>query len=240
VPARSFLVALLPWAAVAGAACGGSGGAGAPAGSDAALATGSIGDSAPNDALILAIGDGFSGGETGIFDCALAASDNCWKTTVAAAAGCLPASSETGTLSADGLTCTYPTGTVVAFASPLVLGPAATVSTFSVTTGGRQCLHYLLASNGTTLTTSAGSVTLLVSPDSQTVTLACPDGATYVGTFATLNTCEAGTIPGYDDGEGVTRMGDAAYSGHFTLSLENTDSNSSNGLLVFDCASPGD
>lgn len=239
-PVRSLLAALPLCTAVAGAACGGSGSVDTAAGADASLAdapTSAVtGDSAPIDALILQTGDAASG----VFDCELAASDNCWKTTVLAAAGCLPPSSEMGTLSADGSTCTYPSGTVVTFASPLVVGPTATVSTFTVTTGGRQCLHYLLASNGSMLTTSAGSVSLLVSQDSQTVTLECPDGATYAGTFATLNTCEAGTIPGYGSGEGLTRIGDAAYSGHVTLTLEDSDSNSSNGLLVFDCATPGD
>jgi hypothetical protein len=231
-------------AAIAGAACGGSASVDAPAGADASLADAprfaATGDSAPSDALVLQIGDGSSVGAAGVFDCALAVSDNCWKTTVLAAADCLPPSSEMGTLSADGLTCTYSAGMVVTFASPLVIGPSATVSTFTVTTGGEQCLHNVLASNGSTLTTSAGSATLLVSEDSQTVTLGCPNGATYAGTFATLNTCEAGTIPGYDEGEGFGRVGDAAYNGHVTVTLEDSDSNSSNGLQVFDCASPGD
>ena len=38
-------------------------------------------------------------------DCAWLASNNCWKTTVAAAASCVPPASETGVLSADGTAC---------------------------------------------------------------------------------------------------------------------------------------
>ena len=53
--------------------------------------------------------------------CQYLGGDNCFKVTASAAASCLPASTETGTFSADHSTCTYATGDVVTFTPPLTL-----------------------------------------------------------------------------------------------------------------------
>ena len=84
-------------------------------------------------------GGGSSGGSSASLDCAYLASDNCWKTTAAAASSCLPAESEIGMLSADGSTCTFATGDVVTFTPALVLPlPTATTPTWNFTVKTEQ------------------------------------------------------------------------------------------------------
>jgi hypothetical protein len=118
LPFRSFFVAGLAWSIIPGVGCGGGGSAGSDAGGGNQL--GGIGQ------VGFASGDSMvpGGGPTsGVFDCVLVTGSNCWKTVIAAAEGCLPPSSAQGKLSADGKTCTYASGSVVTFASPLILGP---------------------------------------------------------------------------------------------------------------------
>jgi hypothetical protein len=183
---------------------------------------------------------------SGVLDCALLSSDNCWKTTVLAAASCAPPAAATnslvdvGTLSADGLTCTYASGTVVTFERPLVANGESDISTFTVTTDGKPCLHVLAASNGTAVTTPAGTVTVVASQDGGTVSLICPDGSTYVGTAATLSACEAGTIPGLNAGQGGVGFSDGASSIASSIRVTVTieDANSGDGLVAFVCGTP--
>ncbi len=198
----------------------------------AALACGSSGSTS----------DGPGGSSGGTLDCAFVNGDNCWKTTEAAAAGCLPPASETGMLSADGTTCTYPSGAVVAFGSPLVIGPMASVNSFTLTTGGGLlCLQYEASTTGSSVTTSAGTVAFAVSPDHQSVSLTCPDGAVYAGgTASTVTACES-SFPGLDQGEGFFGPSavdgghaDGGYSGGYNVSIDGTGSAMAE--RVFNCA----
>jgi hypothetical protein len=144
----------------------------------------------------------------GFLDCNLARGDNCWKTTVAAAAGCLPPANESGTLAPDGITCTYASGAVVTFVSPIVFPPilslqAVVIPSFTVTTGGTQCLRYDTTSPypmeyRSSITTSAGTVTLQGSATSA-YELTCPDDSYYAGYIdgTGLPTCP-GDAPGFD------------------------------------------
>lgn len=134
--------------------------------------------------------------EAGVLDCLVVNGDNCWKSTIAPAISCLPPKAARAVVSADGKTCTYDSGTVVAFSSPL-FAPDASVSSFTVTTGGAVCVRYDQADSGliSSLTTSAGTVGL-VGVYGQSLTLVCPDGGSYLGTVSTLAGCTS-DIPGY-------------------------------------------
>ena len=86
---------------------------------------------------------GGSGSGGGALTCEWLAGDNCWKQTATAATACLPPTDEHGTLSDDGRTCTYASGAVITFASPLVFPlPDEPTWNFTVSNAGQTCLHY--------------------------------------------------------------------------------------------------
>ena len=179
-------------------------------------------------------GGSAQGGST--LDCAyLASADNCWKTTASAAASCLPDQSETGTLSADGKTCTYASGDVVTFTPPLVL-PLPTSGTikwnFTVTTAsGATCLAFQDSggSGGITLTVQ-GQTVKETSPGGLGVALACPDGTTFSNSNG-LSLLSCGSDAGY-----ISLPGDSWSSSDTSVffSLLSTGS-SSFGEPVFNC-----
>jgi hypothetical protein len=217
-------------------ACGSAG----ATGSDAATApdeggsTGS-GDAAGADAPVLPAGDAAADGiSAGVFDCALVAGDNCWKTIVAAAAGCLPPGTAKGTLSADDKTCTYPSGTSVTFASPLFVGTTPNLSSFAITTGGSPCLRIDILTNGSMTTTSAGAVSLTVDRSAGTLTLTCPGGEAFTGSVSALSACQ-NDLPGFGVGSGGISFGDASSQG-VTVTLGGTGNPA--GLEAFDCNTP--
>jgi hypothetical protein len=109
--------------------------------------------------------------------CAWLAGDNCWKQTVASAAACLPATSDTGTFSADNSTCTYASGQVITFTPPLPT-PIDGSGDFDVTitNGGQQCLHYKDNPTGFTLTVMGQTVTEGGSGGGFGLQITCPDG----------------------------------------------------------------
>ncbi len=135
-------------------------------------------------ALAAGCGGGSSGPGAGGLTCSYIASDtNCWKTTASAASSCLPPSAETGTLSADGKTCTYASGDVVTFTPPLVL-PLPTTGNmtwnFSVTTGsGAACLAYQDDGNGNLTLNVQGQTVKETTPGGLGIALTCPDGTSY-------------------------------------------------------------
>ena len=135
----------------------------------------------------------------GTLDCAFLASDNCWKTTVAAADSCLPPSSAIGTLSADGKTCVFTTGQTVAFDSPLTLPlPTQGVTfNFTVTSNGQPCATFKQPDmQNFQVTTSAGTVRAGASA-SATETITCPGGLQYSNSNAlSLLSCDAGFFGG--------------------------------------------
>ena len=145
---------------------------------------------------------GSSGGPGGTLDCAWLSSDNCWKTTAAAAQSCLPASTEMGTLSADNKTCTYASGATVTFDTALTLplpsDPSMVTWNLTVTKSGQSCLGLHQSSgNDFSLSSSQGTTTAGVSTAGYTVS--CPGGASYSATGANaidLLSCDAGAFGG--------------------------------------------
>ena len=159
---------------------------------------------ASSGAIVLAVAacgssDSHNGSGGGALDCAWLASDNCWKTTVAAASSCLPASSATGTLSTDGKTCTFSGGQTVTFDSPLSLPISSTSPdiNFTVSMNGAQCLTFeKQGANGFQVTTSAGTASV-GSNGISTETVTCPGGAQVSNANAiSLLSCDAGVFGG--------------------------------------------
>jgi hypothetical protein len=206
--------------------------------SDAASATEASSDGAapgPSDGAAPEASHG-SGDGGNVLDCAWAAGDNCWKATLMPALSCLPPSLPRGTMSADGATCTYASGTTIAFQPPLMVGPNATLSRFTVTTGGATCLSYAenASSTGASVTTQVGTVALVGDSANQSLSVVCPDGSTYTGAAASLANCPGG-IPSFDLGYGGSGPVDGGIShGHFSVTLN--DTGTPNGNRVFDCA----
>ncbi len=189
--------------------------------------------------LLLAVGGvaacGGSSSSGKKLDCAYLAGDNCWKTTAAAATSCLPADSEVGTLSADGKTCTYASGTVVTFASALVLPLPDTGSTnwnFTVTgADGQPCLAYKDDGNGGLTLTVQGQSVKEGAAGGLGVSLTCPDGTTYSNSnaFELFSCPDAGFLGGLP---GAT-WSDTSTS--ISLALLATSSGGDSGLSVFSC-----
>jgi hypothetical protein len=148
-------------------------------------------------------GGGSGGGPGGTLDCAWLSSDNCWKTTAAAAQSCLPASTEMGTLSADNKTCTYASGATVTFDTaltlPLPADPSQVTWNFTVTKNGQSCFvfHQQNNQNNISMTTSAGTASVAVGAD---YTVSCPGGASYSASSSnvlSLLSCDAGVLGGF-------------------------------------------
>ena len=178
------------------------------------------------------------GGAGGSLDCAWVMGNNCYKTTASAAVACLPAASDTGTLSADGSTCTYPSGQVVSFTPPVVLPLTNTNNwNFTVTSGGQTCLHFESAYM-TSLKLKVGSETFTETANATTGALSfnCPDGSSVSTTnLVALLTCggnadggqSLGGLPGYSD----------SYSSNFiSFGLDSTAADPSASLPVFSCS----
>jgi len=119
------------------------------------------------------------GSKGGDLDCAWLASNNCWKTTAAAAVSCLPPASETGTLSADRRTCTFTAGKTISFDDPLTLPvPQGKQWKFTAMNNGQQCLRYEdTTQQSFKITSTAGTVS--EGSSGSGLTLTCPDGASY-------------------------------------------------------------
>jgi hypothetical protein len=123
---------------------------------------------------------GSAGKPSASLDCAYLESDNCWKTVTSTAASCLPGSSETGTLSADGRTCSYASGDVVTFTPPLVLPRTVLTWNFTVTTAsGASCLSYQDDGHGNVTLTSQGETVEATTPGGPAIAITCPDGTSY-------------------------------------------------------------
>lgn len=176
-----------------------------------------------------------SGGGAGSgLTCDWLAADNCWKQTATAATTCLPPESETGTLSADGRTCTYASGAVITFASPLALPlPDDPTWNFTIANGATTCLHYEDTMAGLKLVVGDQTVTSRPSGGFG-LSITCPDGMSYGNSNALqLLSCDAdagatlGGLPGGTWSWTDTRV---------TFGLISTSSTSSSELQLFDCA----
>jgi hypothetical protein len=198
--------------ACAGIGCGGPAasvppsGVGAPDASQADVAArdagdGSPGDGSPGDGSRTdgAPSDAGDASRAGTLDCAWAMdSGNCFQAPLAAAATQC-AVGEVGTLSADQTKCTFSTGEVVTFATPLTNdGGGVDLTGFTLDTdGGGTCLGGSFSNDGNSysITSAAGTISVVYQPSTQTVTLTCPDGATYSGDATSLSACNS-ALPG--------------------------------------------
>jgi hypothetical protein len=181
---------------------------------------------------------GGTGGSSASLDCAYLASDNCWKTTTSMATSCLPPASEIGVLSSNNATCTYPSGDVVTFATPLVFPIPDTPNwKFTITTGtGQGCLQYEDTSAGLSLTVQGQAVTERPSGP-QGLTLSCPDGTSYSNSNAfDLLDCgdDGGAFLGGLPGDTWSSSNDVGVS----FGLIGTSTTSSDELPLFDCQQP--
>jgi hypothetical protein len=172
-----------------------------------------------------------------VLDCAWASGPNCWKAVLAPAMSCLPPASDVGTISADGTTCTYATGTTVTFAPPLMVGQGAKLARFTVTTGGSPCLTFAEndAGTGGSVTTQGGTVSVTENVAAQSLTVTCADGSEYTGYARELASCDAG-VPSY--GIGPPGSGQSADSGlsHGGVGVSLNDTGAANPTVVFNCA----
>lgn len=165
-------------------------------------------------------------------DCAwLAGSANCWKSTGAAASGCLPASSATGKLSADLKSCTFTTGQVVTFDPALTLPlPQNPSFNFSVTSGGAACFAFVQPDQKDfSETTSAGTVSVSAGGASEIVT--CPDGSSASASVQQALqdlSCDAGAFGGLP--------GTSWSSSSTSVSFSLLGAGSGGVLPVFDCS----
>jgi hypothetical protein len=180
-------------------------------------------------------GGGSSGGASASLDCAYLASDNCWKTTATAASSCLPPESEIGMLSADGSSCTYPSGDVVTFTPPLVLPLPSTPTpawNFTVkTSSGASCLGYQDDGNGALTLTVQGQTVKETTPGGLAIALSCPDGKTYSNPNAfTILSCPDASLL-----DGLPGAGWSSSDTSVSLSLTATSTTSSLGEMVFNC-----
>jgi hypothetical protein len=146
--------------------------------------------------------DGGGGGGAATLDCAWLAGDNCWKATVDDVVSCLPPGTESGVLSADNRTCTYPSGAVVTFAPPIVFPiPDNPTWNFTIATGGQDCLHF--ESTALTFKLVVAGQTVTETRQGIGVSVTCPDGARFAAADSTpLFACDAdgganaGNLPG--------------------------------------------
>jgi hypothetical protein len=150
-------------------------------------------------------GGGGSGTSGGALDCSWLGGDNCWKTTVEAAASCLPAESSKGTFSADDKSCSYATGETVTFASAVAL-PLSLNSTptwdFTVSKGGAECLRYQATQTSKTLVVMGHQTVTQKVVGLTGWAITCPDGTTVSSSnFFDLLNCDA-------DGGGLFGGGD--------------------------------
>jgi hypothetical protein len=130
-------------------------------------------------------GSGGGGGGGSTLDCAWLAGDNCWKTTANDAAACLPPTTETGVLSADGKTCTYASGAQVTFTPALVLPiPDNADWNFTITKGGADCLHFENSKTAGLKLVASGHTVTEGRSGAMGIRIACPDGTAYANANA--------------------------------------------------------
>jgi hypothetical protein len=220
-----------PEAGDASLADGGSAEAGDGGGADGAspdAGDGSPADGAPPDA-----GDA----APGTLDCNwVMDAGNCFQAPLAAAATDCAVGAD-GTLSADGTKCTFPTGEVVNFATPLMNdGGGAVLTGFSLDTDGDgTCLAGTFSADGnsSSIVTAAGTISVAYQPSTQTILLTCPSGATYAGDAASLDSC-SGLLPGLS----TTSSGGPLTGRYLAIAVGLAGTGMSQNFPIFNCYHP--
>jgi hypothetical protein len=136
-------------------------------------------------------------------------------------------------MSADGKTCTYDSGQIVTFDSPLTLPlPSKPLFNFTLTSGGTQCLRFNQSDSATLrVTTSVGTFVWASAEGGGTAT--CPDGTSYSasGTDALLLLkCDGGTANALVEGIPSASRGSAT-----TVQFWLGGSGTAPLLPIFDC-----
>jgi hypothetical protein len=162
--------------------------------------------------VVMAVGCGSGGGKGGPagarVDCAWVAGNNCWRTTTAFAAACIPPSTESGVLNAADTACTYASGAMVTFNVPLMTSSLLPTYDFAVTgANGQPCLTFKsMATGGFTLDVHGQTLTIAASQTGFTLT--CPDGTKYDGRDDDLVSCGDASLfdvlPSYGFSSGQT------------------------------------
>jgi len=120
---------------------------------------------------------------------------NCFKQSISQAAMCLPAISELGVLSADGATCTYASGSVVTFDTPVTFPIDTHVWKFTIKNGATQCLRFDQTDTKTLsfkITDSAGTFNYQI--NSNLVTATCPNGSAFTNTTVDSLNCPDASV----------------------------------------------
>lgn len=150
--------------------------------------------------------------------CAFAAdSNNCYRKLLAAVGECLTDASgdggpATGTLSADGMSCTYASGRTVSFVGDVRRYGSSKdpieVMDVTVAIGGKTCVHYIDTSNTLTVTEPDGGVLKVVAGGAGEI-ITCPDGSQHginaqkvPGTCVDATAILSGVLPGAVRGGG--------------------------------------
>jgi hypothetical protein len=174
---------------------------------------------------------------SGALDCAWVAGDNCWKTTVSAAASCTPPPSEFGTLSPDNSTCTYPSGEVIAFNPPLDLDlqtsdlPNMPLQFTITTSTGQTCLWFEQAADGAVNLAVQGQLITESFTGSTAETIGCSDGTSYMTSdLYDLLACSADGS--FND---LPVDGWSSDTTGASLTLFGASATLPNGLQIFDC-----
>jgi hypothetical protein len=161
-------------------------------------------------AVVIAACGSSSGSAGNPIDCNWLAGSNCYKATVSATSACLPDSTTSGALSADGKTCTYPSGQVITFDPPVMMPLSADqLLHFTLTSGGTQCLKVDQGGSGSfTVTTTDG--TFASTSQGGVLTATCPDGSSYSvsgsNALALLSCDGGGTPPSTASGSGTNTL----------------------------------
>jgi hypothetical protein len=117
----------------------------------------------------------------------LADRNNCYVSLLAAVDDCLTDAngdgggvSVSGTLSADGASCTYASGRAVSFVGDARQYDASkTAQDVTVKLGGKTCLHYVSAPKASLTITQPDGRTLRVAVTGAGETITCPDGSQH-------------------------------------------------------------
>ena len=146
----------------------------------------------------------------------LTSPDNCWRDAVAEAASCAPGDSVTGTLSADGLSCSYVDTWDLSFDQALVLPIDFDTHAwrFTLNSQGGLCARFEEPNDSSMkLTVASGSVTLGASASSYSIT--CQDGRRYSNPdpFSLLGCGDLSGLPGHASGTSSSSASFALFGG---------------------------
>ena len=161
--------------------------------------------------------------------CDWLASNNCWKTTVAAAQSCVPPASETGVLNADGTSCAYASGSSVAFHEPVIVPSDIDDPLnwdFTQSQAGVDCVSLEDYEDGSSLTLTVQGMTYREKYEGFGMQVTCPDGSKFA-TDDVFDLLECDNF--FQDGPGWA-------SGSSDVSVSLTLSNGADGVQVFSCS----